>query len=118
MNLSVTGLPAIAIEIGFVVVFSAPVWIAARIVGAESPSLLRSAISLLLGGIGAMISVSVGGGWALLLGPIAFLLAFKYVLGTSFLGAIALGFVAILGYAAMVHFIGAGLHFSGNAPST
>jgi hypothetical protein len=45
---------------------------------------------------------------ALLLAPLAFLLAFKYVLGTSFLGAIGLAVVALLGYVAMVHFIGSG----------
>jgi hypothetical protein len=118
VNLSVTGLPAIAIELGFVVVLSAPVWIAARVVGAESPTLIRSAVSLFLGTVGAAASIVLAGPWALLLGPIAFLLAFKYVLGTSFLGAIGLAVVAVLVYAAMVHFIGAGFHFSGNPGPT
>lgn len=37
-----------------------------------------------------------GGGFALMLAPLAFLLAFKYALGTSFLGAIGLAVVALL----------------------
>jgi hypothetical protein len=117
LNLNVTGLPAIAITLGFILVLSAPVWIAARVVGAESPTLIRSAASLFVGTVGAAISVAVGGGWALLLGPFAFLLAFKYVLGTSFVGAILLAVIAIAVYVAMVHFIGGGFHVSGAATS-
>jgi hypothetical protein len=113
VNLSVTGLPAIALAIGFVIVFAAPVWIAARVVGAKSPTLLRAVASLFVGALGAFVSMAVGGGWALLLAPIAFLLAFKYVLGTSLPGAIVLAIVAILGYAAMLHFIGGGIHYGG-----
>ena len=113
MNLSVTGLPAMAIAIGFVIVFAAPVWLAARVVGAKSPTLLRAVAALFVGALGAFLSIAVGGGLALLLGPIAFLLAFKYVLGTSFGGAIVLALVAILGYAAMLHFIGGGVHYGG-----
>ena len=111
MNLSVTGLPAIAIEIGFIIVFAAPVWLAARLVKAKTPTFLRAVAALFLGGLGAFISVAVGGGFALLLGPVAFLLAFKYLLGTSFPGAIGLAIVAIAGYAAMLYFIGGGFHF-------
>ncbi len=113
MNLSVTGLPAIAIEIGFVIVFAAPVWLAARLVGAQTPTFLRAVISLFVGGLGALVSLALSGGWALLLAPIAYLLAFKYVLGTSFLGAIGLALVAIVAYAAMLHFIGGGIHYGG-----
>jgi hypothetical protein len=47
VNLQLSGLPALAIQIGFIVVFSAPVWLAARIVGAEHPTLIRAALSLL-----------------------------------------------------------------------
>jgi hypothetical protein len=113
VHLSLTGLPAIAMEIGFVIVLAAPVWIAARVVGAKSPTLLRAVVALFLGATGAFVSMAVGGGWALCLAPIAFLLAFKYVLGTSLPGAIVLAIVAILGYAAMLHFIGGGIHYGG-----
>lgn len=118
MNLSISGLPAIAIAVGFIVVFSVPVWVAARVVGAASPTLLRSAISLILGALAALVSIAVGGGWALLLVPLSFLLAFKFVLGTSFVGSIVLAVVAVMGYAAMVHFIGAGFHVSNNGTPT
>ncbi|MGA2777701.1 MAG: hypothetical protein ABSF94_09090 [Steroidobacteraceae bacterium] len=118
MNMSVTGLPALIVQVGFIVVFSAPVWLAARLVGAAHPTLLRSILSLMLGAFGSAISIVVGGGFALLLAPLSFLLAFKLVLGTSFLGAIGLALVALLGYAAMVHFIGTGLAVSGTGPVT
>ncbi len=44
----------------------------------------------------------------LLLGPLAFLLAFKFILDTSFLGALLLGIVAVFGYLCMAKFIGGG----------
>ena len=116
MNLSISGLPALIVQIGFIVVFSAPVWLAAKLVGAAHPTLLRAAFSLILGAIGAALSLAVGGGYALLLAPLAFLLAFKFVLGTSFLGSIGLALAALLGYAAMVHFIGTGFSVSGHGP--
>lgn len=118
MNLTISGLPALAIAVGFIVVFSAPVWVAARVVGANSPTLLRSAMSLFVGAIASVICAAVGGGWALILAPLSFLLSFKYVLGTSFLGAIVLAVVAVTGYFAMVHFIGSGFHFSNDAVAT
>ncbi len=114
MNLSMSGLPAIVIQVGFIVVFSAPVWLAARMVGAANPTLLRSAISLIVGVIGSVAGVAIGGGFALLLAPLAFLLAFKYILGTSFLGSLGIAIITIAGYAAMVHFIGAAFTVSGN----
>ena len=109
MNLQLSGLPALAIQIGFILVFSAPVWLAAKIVGAKHPTLIRAALSLIVGAIGSAMSILLGGGFAFLLAPLAFLLAFKYVLGTSFFGAIGLAVVALLGYVAMVHFIGSGV---------
>jgi hypothetical protein len=118
VNLSVTGLPALIVQVGFIVVFSAPVWLAARLVGAANPTLLRAVLSLIAGAIGSAISIALGGGFALLLAPLSFLLAFKFVLGTSFLGAIGLALVALLGYAAMIHFIGAGISLSGTSPVT
>ena len=113
MNLSVSGLPAIIIQVGFIVVFSAPVWLAARMVGAANPTLIRSALSLIVGVVGSVAGVALGGGFALLLAPLAFLLAFKYVLGTSLLGSIGIAIIAVAGYAAMVHFIGAAYTVSG-----
>lgn len=117
MNLSMSGLPAIVVQVGFVVVFSAPVWLAAKLVGAERPTLLRAALSLLVGVIGSIAAVAVGGGWALMLAPIAFLLAFKLILGTSLLGAIGIAVITVTGYAGMVHFIGAAFTVSGNGTS-
>jgi hypothetical protein len=115
VNLSVSGLPAIIIQVGFIVVFSAPVWLAARMVGAANPTLIRSALSLIVGVVGSVASVALGGGFALLLAPLAFLLAFKYVLGTSLLGSIGIAIIAVAGYAAMVHFIGAAFTVSDSA---
>jgi hypothetical protein len=117
VNLSVSGLPVIVIQVGFIVVFSAPVWLAARMVGAANPTLFRSALSLIVGVIGAVACVAVGGGFALLLAPIAFLLAFKYILGTSLLGSLGIAVITVAGYAAMVHFIGAAFTVSGNGTS-
>ena len=112
MNLQLSGLPALIVQAGFIVVFSAPVWLAAKIVGAKHPTLIRAAMSLIVGAIGSAASILLGGGYALLLAPLAFLLAFKYVLGTSFLGAIGLAVVALLCYVAMVHFLGSGVSVS------
>jgi hypothetical protein len=117
VNLNLSGLPAIIIQVGFIVVFSAPVWLAARMVGATNPTLIRSALSLIVGVMGAVAGVAVGGGFALLLAPLAFLLAFKYILGTSLLGSVGIAIITIAGYAAMVHFIGAAFSVSGNAVS-
>jgi hypothetical protein len=117
VNLSMSGLPALIVQVGFIVVFSAPVWLAAKIVGAEHPTLIRAAVSLIVGVIGAIVSVAVGGGWALLLVPVAFLLAFKFVLGTSILGAIGIAVITVAGYAAMIHFIGSGFTVSGTGVS-
>jgi hypothetical protein len=112
-----SGLPALAMQVGFIVVFSAPVWLAAKIVGAEHPTLIRAALSLIIGVIGAIVSAAVGGGWALLLVPFAFLLAFKFILGTSIFGAIGIAVITVAGYAAMIHFIGAAFTVSGTGVS-
>jgi len=112
LNLTLTGLPAVVAFIGFIVVFSAPVWLAAKLVGADNPSLLRAIGSLAAGTVGVFILAVLTGPWVFLLAPLAFLLSFKYILGTSFLGSILLAIVAGLGYAAMGYFVGGG-SFSG-----
>ena len=43
MNLQLSGLPALIVQVGFIVVFLAPVGLAAKIVGAEHPTLIRAA---------------------------------------------------------------------------
>lgn len=121
MNLQVSGLAALVVQVGFIVVFSAPVWLAARLVGAERPTLLRAIASLFLGVMGAVVGLVVGRGLGFLVFliiPLAFLLSFKYVLGTSFLGSILLAMIALLGYAAMMHFLGGGLNLSGSPDGT
>lgn len=75
--------------------------------------MFRSIAALTAGVIGSVVSVAVAGAWALLLAPVSFLLSFKFLLGTSIFGALLLGILTIAGYAAMVHFIGGGLSFSG-----
>jgi hypothetical protein len=117
MNLTMSGLPALVVQVGFIVVFSAPVWLAAKIVGAERPTLIRAALSLFVGVIGSIVGVAVGGIWALLLVPLAFLLAFKLILGTSLFGAIGIAVITVAGYAAMIHFIGSAFTVSGNGVS-
>ncbi len=118
MNLHISGLAALIVQVGFIVVFSTPVWLGARIVRAQHPTLIRSILSLLAGTIASVISIALGGGYALLLVPLAFLLAFKFILGTSMLGALGLALVALAGYAIMVHFIGAGVSVSGSGGGT
>lgn len=106
MNFSLTGLPAIIFLVGFVVVFSAPVWLAARIVGAKHPTLLHAVASLVAGMLASFLLAMLTVPWVFLLSPLFFLLSFKYVLGTSLLGSVLLAILAGLGYAAMAHFVG------------
>ena len=109
MSFNLTGLPALIFLVGFVVVFSAPVWLAARIIGAKHPTLLRAVASLASGMLVAFLLAVLIGPWVFLLAPLGFLLSFKYILGTSFLGSVWLAIVAGLGYAAMGYFIGGGI---------
>jgi hypothetical protein len=117
MNLSMSGLPALVVQVGFIIVFSAPVWLGAKIVGAERPTLLRAALALIVGVIGSIASVAIGHAWALILVPVVFLLAFKSILGTSVFGAIGIAVITVAGYAAMIHFIGSAFTISGNGAS-
>jgi hypothetical protein len=109
LQISLSGLPALVLQVGFVVVFTIPVWFAARLVGASNPTFIRSVISLFVGTAGAFIVVLVGGviGW--LLAPISYVLSFRFILGTSVFGAIGLALLALAGYAALFHFIGSGV---------
>lgn len=106
MNFVLTGLPAIIFLVGFVVVFSAPVWVAARVVGARHPTLLHAVGSLTVGMLASFLLTMLTGPWVFLLTPLAFLLSFKYVLGTSLLGSVLLAILAGLGYAAIAYFVG------------
>ncbi len=107
-----TGIPALAWGVGFVVLCSLPVWAAAKVAGAANATLPRSALALVVGTALAAASLAVAGGWALLLAPLAYLLTFKYVLDTSFLGAIVLAVIALAGYAGMAKLIGGSFGFS------
>jgi hypothetical protein len=115
VNVQLSGLAALVVQVGFIIVFSAPVWLAARLVRAAHPTLLRSILALIVGVVGSVLGIFVVHGFGLLLIPLSFLLAFKYILGTSFLGAIGLAIVAILGYVAMLHFLGSGIGVDGTS---
>ena len=112
--LSISGLPVIALEVGAVILFSLPVWLAAKMVDATHPTLLRSITALFIGLLCTLVSVAVAGGAALFLAPLFFFFSFKFVFGTTFFGALILCILAAIGYAAMVHFIGADFSFTGN----
>ncbi len=117
-TLAISGIPAIAWAIGFVVVGSLPVWIGAKITGAERPTLLRSALALIVGTIGSVIGMAAGMPLALVIAPLSFLFAFKFILDTSFFGALMLGIVAVIGYFLMAKFIGGGFSVNENADPT
>jgi hypothetical protein len=108
MSMTVTGLPALILLVGFVVVFAAPVWVAARVVRARHPTLLRSVASLMAGTFGTFVLALLVGPFALLLAPVVYVLSFKAVLGTSLLGSILLAIVAAAGYALMGWWLGGG----------
>lgn len=114
MDFSLTGLPALIFLVGFVVVFSAPVWVAARVIGAEHPTLLRAIASLAAGMLGSFSLAMLTGPWVFLLAPLGFLLAFKYILGTSLLGSVLLALIAGLVYAATIYFVGGGIPGGGD----
>lgn len=107
-NISITGLPAIAWGVGIIVVGSVPVWFGAKITGAGRPTLLRSALSLLVGILGSIVGIVVCGPLAFLIVPLSFLCAFKFILDMSFFGALMLGIISLVGYFLMAKFIGGG----------
>jgi len=105
MDFILVGWPAFVFLVGFVVVFSTPVWLAARIVGAKHPTLLRAIASLAVGLLVSLLIAILAGPWGFLLVPVGFLLTFKYILGTSLLGSVLLAFLAALGYVVMGYLI-------------
>jgi hypothetical protein len=111
-TVTVSGLPALAWQIGFVVIAIFPVWLAAKAIGASQATLLRCALAVIAGTILAAIALFAAGGLGLVLVPLAYLLAFKFILDSSFIGAIVLAVLALAGYAAMAHLIGGGIKFS------
>jgi hypothetical protein len=105
MDLILTGWPAVIFLVGFVVVFSTPVWLAARLTGAKHPTLLRAVGSLAVGMLVSLLLAVLTGPWGFFLAPVGYLLSFKYILGTTFLGSVLLAIVAGLGYVAIGYFI-------------
>lgn len=101
MDFTLTGLPALIFLVGFVVVFSTPVWLAARLIGARHPTLMRAVVSLAAGTLASLLLAILAGPWGFLLAPLGYLLSFKFILGTSFLGSVMLAIVAGLGYVAL-----------------
>lgn len=105
MDFILTGWPALIFLVGFVVVFSTPVWLAARIIGAKHPTLWRAIASLAVGMPVSLLLAILAGPWGFLLAPVGFLVSFKYILGTSFLRAVLLAIIAGLGYVVMGYLI-------------
>jgi hypothetical protein len=105
------GLPALALEIGFVLLLVLPVYLAAKIVRAAHATLLRSGLSLILSTFLMVLGFLVTGAGGFLIAPLAFIASFRFVLGTSFFGALCLALLALLFYALMVHFVGGGFSF-------
>lgn len=101
MNISLTGLPALLFMVGFVGVFSTPVWLAARLIRAKHPTLLRSIVSLALGMPISLLLAVLTGSWGFLLAPLGYLLSFKLILGTTFMRAVVLAILAGIGYMAI-----------------
>ena len=107
-NVVVSGIPAIAWSVGFIVVAAVPIWFAAQVTGAAQATLLRSIAALLAGVLGSILGLIIGGPAVLLIAPLAFLLSFKFILDMSFFGALMLCILAVVGYALMFKFIGGG----------
>jgi hypothetical protein len=82
----------------FVSLLAGPIWLMARGLGADHPTLGRAVFALLLGAVGTYASLFLGGNWVWLLAPLAFLLAFKSVLGAAVPGAMALAMLALAGH--------------------
>ena len=106
MEFMITGLPLIILLVGSLVVYAAPVWLAAKIVAVRDATLLRCILSLLVATLLAGACLVASGPFALFLVPLSFLLAFMLVLRASFGQSFLLGVLALLGYALMFKLFG------------
>jgi hypothetical protein len=102
MTLGLAGGPLLVLGLGSIVIFSIPIWMAARIVGAANATLARSVASLLAGSMLAIFTVRFGGPFGWIGVPVAFLVAFKLLLGASWGEAFLLCVLAVLGDLALV----------------
>jgi len=111
-GIELSGLPVLIIVVGTVIVGAVPVWFAAKIVGAGNATLPGAILAMIAGAVGvaaALFTAPIIGGWALLLAPIAYLMAFKSILQTSFFGAIILVILSIALSVAMGKIFGGGI---------
>jgi hypothetical protein len=93
-----SGLATVLLVIGGLVLGSTPVWLGARIVDADWQSLGRSMTAVAVASGASLLCVALAGSLGLWLAPLFLLLSVKFVLGTSFFGAMVVAFVAQLGY--------------------
>lgn len=106
MTLELAGFPLLVGAIGFVAIISVPIWMAARIVGAANATLARSVASLLAGSVLAILAIRFGGSFGWIGVPVAFLVAFKLLLGASLGEAFLLCVLAVLGNLALAKVFG------------
>lgn len=122
MDLNISGFPSLVLEIVFIILFTVPIWIGAKFVGAERATFLNSALALIIGVAAFFFAGAIGGavvgGWAFILAPLAMLLAFKYVLKTSFFGSVILAIVAAAGYFLLGHLISSGISITSHNANT
>lgn len=118
VKFSVTGLPALAWVIGFIVLLAVPIWGAAHIVGAGRPAFARATAALTISAVMSIAAFFTVGGWSLLLAPVIFMFSFKYVLDTSFMGAFFLCLLSLAGLVAMQKALGGSMSFENEEAST
>lgn len=104
-QVNITGWPAIAWSLGYVILAASPIWLAAKLTGARHASLLRAILALFGSTLINTGLVYILGHHAWWLSIIAYLLAFRFILGSSFLGGVFLGLLAMLGYALLGHYL-------------
>lgn len=109
-TITISGLPTLAWQAGFIVVASVPVRLAAKTTGAAPATLLRLSASAYRQHRDGCHSAA--GGQTLMMVPLAHLLAFKFILGTNFFGAIVLAVLVLAGCGAVSALIGSGTNFS------
>jgi hypothetical protein len=106
MNFDVSDQPAIVVMVVLVVACSPLIWFAARMVEADTPTLPRSMVTLLVGTVGSLTVLALFGGRGLALAPLVFLLSIRYVLGTTFFGALVVAVVASIAYTGFAQWAG------------